>query len=384
MKIAIIDADLIGRSKHRFPNLACEKISSYYKELGNEVVLKLDYENLEEYDHVYISKVFTDTIVPDWISENVNTETGVVNLPEYYYIGGTGFFFDKAPGLPEEIEHHMPDYHLYDEWIESKCVDAEEDTVKQGKVFDRKAYLRKFKEYTDYSIGFMTRGCFRKCPFCVNQKYDRVFLHSPLEEFYDPERKKICLLDDNILGCPEWKSILNTLIGTGKPFKFKQGLDERILTDEKCEMLFNANYDGEYIFAFDNIADYELIQRKLEMIRRHTDKRIMFYVLSGFESTDVVDIESIFKRIDLLMKYKCLPYIMRYQNKNETLWKLSEMRGMYISLARWCNQPSLFKRKSFREYSQMNGNEATARYLAEFEKRYPQIAEKYFDIKWNK
>ena len=183
-------------------------------------------------------------------------------------------------------------------------------------------------------------------------------------------------MDDNILGCPEWKSILNTLIGTGKPFKFKQGLDERILTDEKCEMLFNANYDGEYIFAFDNIADYGLIQRKLEMIRRYTDKRIMFYVLSGFESTDVVDIESIFKRIDLLMKYKCLPYIMRYQNKNETPWKLSEMRGMYISLARWCNQPSLFKRKSFREYSQMNGNEATARYLAEFEMKYPQIAEK--------
>lgn len=383
-KIAIIDADLIGRAKHRFPNLACEKISGYHKELGNEVVLNLDYENLEEYDRVYISKVFTDTPCPEWISEAVNTETGMVNLPGHYYIGGTGFFFDKAPGLPEEIEHHMPDYHLYDGWIDGKCTEAEKDTVKHGKVFDRKAYLRKFKEYTDYSIGFMTRGCFRKCPFCVNQKYDRVFLHSPLEEFYDPERKKICLLDDNILGCPEWKSILNTLIGTGKTFKFKQGLDERILTDEKCEMLFNANYDGEYIFAFDNIADYELIQRKLEMIRRHTDKRIMFYVLSGFESTDIADIESVFKRIELLMEYKCLPYIMRYQNKNETPWKLSEMRGMYISLARWCNQPSLFKRKSFREYSQMNGNEATARYLAEFEKRYPQIAKKYFDMKWNK
>ena len=63
----------------------------------------------------------------------------------------------------------------------------------------------------------------------------------------------------------------------------------------------------------------------------------------------------------------------------------SENEGECIfRLARWCNQPSLFKRKSFREYSQMKGNEATARYLAEFEKRYPQIAEKYFDIKWNK
>jgi hypothetical protein len=29
-----------------------------------------------------------------------------------------------------------------------------------------------------------------KCQFCVNQKYDHVFLHSPLEEFYDPARKK--------------------------------------------------------------------------------------------------------------------------------------------------------------------------------------------------
>ena len=32
MKIGIIDADLIGRSKHRFPNLACEKISGYWKD----------------------------------------------------------------------------------------------------------------------------------------------------------------------------------------------------------------------------------------------------------------------------------------------------------------------------------------------------------------
>ena len=58
MKIAIIDADLIGKNKHRFPNLACMKLSGYYKELGNNVELKTDYENLESYDKVFISKVF--------------------------------------------------------------------------------------------------------------------------------------------------------------------------------------------------------------------------------------------------------------------------------------------------------------------------------------
>ena len=34
MNIAIIDADLIGRAKHRFPNLVCMKLSSYFKRRG--------------------------------------------------------------------------------------------------------------------------------------------------------------------------------------------------------------------------------------------------------------------------------------------------------------------------------------------------------------
>ncbi len=42
MKIGIVDADLIGREKHRFPNLVCEKLSAYWKEHGAEVVLLTD------------------------------------------------------------------------------------------------------------------------------------------------------------------------------------------------------------------------------------------------------------------------------------------------------------------------------------------------------
>ena len=358
--IAIIDADLIGRKKHRFPNLVCEKLSGYYKDLGYHVELKTDYEGLEFYDKVFISKVFTDTPIDERALEYKNVE-----------YGGTGFFFDKAPNLPDEVEHHMPDYHLYDDWIEYQ-------TVICG------AKKSEFKEYIDYSIGFLTRGCFRKCGFCVNQKYDHVFLHSPLEEFYDQTRKKICMLDDNVLGCPRWKELLTELIDTKKPFKFKQGMDERLLTDEKCEMLFNAKYDGDYTFAFDKIEDYDLIHKKLEMIRRHTDKtNIKFYVLVGYESTDVVDIEKAFKRIDLLMEYHCLPYIMRFQNKNETPWKDSDMRGMYITLARWCNQPSFFKKKSFREFCHMNGNAASLRYMKAFESKYAQVSSDYFDKKWS-
>ena len=83
----------------------------------------------------------------------------------------------------------MPDYHLYDDWINQTVRKAEEEANNSGKEFNKKQYMIQFKEYLEYSIGFLTRGCFRKCGFCVNQKYSHVFKHSPLSEFFDPTRK---------------------------------------------------------------------------------------------------------------------------------------------------------------------------------------------------
>lgn len=392
MKVAIIDADLLGRTKHRFPNLVCEKLSAFWKENGAEVELKMDYEELEIYDEVFISKVFTDTWVPEWILEKIDMDTGTADLPSNIHVGGTGFFFAHAPNLDKEIEHHMPDYHLYDDWIKGELKRAKKEYEAAGKYFNEKSFMKQFKEYTDYSIGFVTRGCFRKCPFCVNQKYDRVFLHSPLEEFYDSSRKKICLLDDNVLGCPHWKDILEELIALKKPFKFKQGMDERLLTEEKCKLLFSASYDGDYTFAFDNISDYDLIHNKLKLIRKYSKAtNIKFYVLVGFESTDALDIDNMWKRVELLMRYQCLPYIMRYRNKNETPWMDSKYKGMYVTMARWCNQPSFFKKKSFRQYCEANQALvktegyicSSMRALLDFESEYPKIAEKYFDLRFD-
>ncbi len=379
MKIGIIDADLLGRRKHRFPNLVCEKLSGYWKANGAEVTLLMDYDHFDEYDQIYVSKVFTDTPVPEWLVET-----------EKVHIGGTGFYFDQAPNLPYEIEHHMPDYRLYDNWIESEIEKARTEYSRLAKPFNEKNYRSQFKEYTDYCIGFITRGCFRKCKFCVNQKFDHVFQHSPLEEFYFAECKKICLLDDNFLGCPDWKRLLQQLIDTGKPFKFKQGLDERLLTDEKCKMLFTSNYDGDFTFAFDNIADYELIENKLKMIRNYSKARnIKFYVLVGFDSADATDIENAFKRLELLMRYQCLPYIMRYQDKNYKPWQESKYRGMYVALARWGNQPSIYKKMSFRYFCEANqtlrkteGHCSSYKAMLEFEKEHPDIAAKYFDLRY--
>ncbi len=359
MRVAIIDADLIGRKNHKFPNLASMKLSGYYKEFADTVDLKLDYEGLDSYDKVLISKAFTDTPVPDY----------VLNMKNVKY-GGTGFNYDNAVPLMPEIEHHKPDYHLYDEFVAEK--------IKQG----FKPVL--FRYYTDYSIGFTTRGCFRKCQFCVNRNYSSVQKHSPLSEFLDDSRKKICLLDDNVLGCRDWEQILKELQASGKRFQFKQGLDIRLLDEKKCEVLFHSKYDGEYIFAFDDISEYSLIERKLKLLRKYTKKTVKVYVFCAYDRNGVWDndfwrhdIFGTFKRIELLIHQNCIPYIMRYEK-----YTASPYKGMYINIASWCNIVRVLKTFTFREFCIKNGiGLSRYRYMVDFEKQFPEVS-KYFDMRF--
>ena len=359
MNIAVIDADLIGRKRHRFPNLVCMKLSGYHKAKGDKVTLKTDYNDLESFDKVYIAKVFTDTQIP----------SAVLSLPNVEY-GGTGFFYDKATPLTDVVEHTKPDYHLYDGWVKTQLAAGKR--------------RQDFRYYTDYAIGYLTRGCFRKCSFCVNRNYDRVKKHSPLSEFTDSERKKICLLDDNFLGCTHWRELLTELREVGLPFQFKQGLDERLLTEEICELLFSSKYDGDFIFAFDNYADSEIIERKIKLLRKYTNAVPKFYCFTGFDRAGKwdaafwhMDILELIWRIEVLMKYRCLPYIMRYSRYEE-----SPYRGIYITLARWCNQPSFFKKKSLHEFVIANGaNSASYRYMRDFERDFPE-AVYFLDLKF--
>ena len=239
--IGIIDADLLDNGT-RHPNLALMKISGYQKELGNDVTLLEDYYSIPKYDEVYLSRVFDFTNVP----------IDPKNYPNLH-IGGTGFFWMTAPDLPLEVEHHMPDYHLYDEYVGRQ--------IARGKQF-RPIYL---------PVSFR---------------------HSPVKEFFDPSRKHIYLWDDQFFGFPKWQEVLDELDETGRRFQFRQGLDVRLMTEEKARRLANVKYHGDYIFAFDHINEAEQVVRGLKIWRRHSDKSTKLYVLSGYESQGAEEIAS--------------------------------------------------------------------------------------------
>ena len=361
MKIGIIDADLIGRQEHNFPNLAIMKLSGYHKKLNNDVKL-IHFDDINpnslfvrHFDKVYISKVFTDTKVPE----------NLLKLPFVEY-GGTGFFYDKAPNLSDEIEHSFPDYNLYDKWIKEK--------IRNGK---KPSY---FKYYTEFSIGFTTRGCFRQCEFCVNRNEKRVYPHSPLSEFVDEKRKKICLLDDNVLGCGQhWERIIKELQATKKPFQFKQGMDIRILTEKRAKYLSESKYEGNYIFAFDNIEEKEQIENRLTIWNKfYKGLNTVLYCFCAFDRNDKYDLNfwkndiiDLLERTKILMKYNARPYTMRFEK-----WDKSPFSYMYIHISRWTNNGGNFYKQSLREFI---GNHKS---LIKFEKQYPEIASKYFDMKF--
>ena len=289
-----------------------------------------------------MSKVFNFSTYPTFI-QNMIDEGKII-------YGGTGFFEADSPDLPTEVEHHFPDYTLYNKYIATLCGTD-------------KKLLKKYSDYTDYSIGYTTRGCFRKCPFCVNRKYSKVFKHSPVPEFLDQTRKAIYLWDDNFLAADYtiWKPLLQELIDTKQAFQFRQGLDERMLAqsphgEEMAKMLSKARYHGDFIFAFDNWRDRDTIEKALKIWKKHNPKKgTKFYLFCGFKLTEkshdkfYKDIWELFQRIRVLMSYGCVGYVMRHEDYHKY-----EISNLYIQIARWCNQQQFYKKMSFWQFCYRN------------------------------
>lgn len=269
MKIGLIDVD-----GHNFPNLPLMKISAFHKAAGDTVewYSGLFHSVGDPLDRVYMSKVFTFT--PDY--------DYCINAKEVLK-SGTGYFYpDGGAPLPEEIEHIYPDYELYD--------------------------------IVNTAYGFLTRGCPRKCEFCIVGKKEGTKSRkvADLTEFWRGQRV-IELLDPNLLAAREHKELLQQLADSGAWVDFTQGLDARLLTEENIELIKRIKLKMVH-FAWDNIADENKIVPKLKLFKEitGTDKRkAIVYVLTNFNSTFEEDLHRVYKIRELGMS----PYIMIYEKQ---------------------------------------------------------------------
>ena len=303
MKILLVNVD------SRW-NMAIRKMYSYYKQEHEVEMIDLGLSgyphkrheviDASEYDKVCVSNIF-----------DINSHRVDVTGCDDVTFGGIGSR-DPHRQLPPEIENTEPFYF------------DDEDT----------------------SYGFITRGCIRKCWFCKVPKFE-----GDLKLYNDIERivkhKKVKFLDNNILAYEDHMKVFQWCLDhPDVKVEFNQGLDFRLVNDENLEALSKLNYMGEYIFAFDEPKYQPLLEKKLALMKKYISKpwKLKFYIYyhPSMEISQLID------RVEWCRERECLPYVMR----DVACWDCDN-KNFLIDYTAYCNQPAMFKKKSFEDFLQI-------------------------------
>ena len=319
MNIGLMDID-----SHNFPSIPLMKLSAWHKKQGDHVER---YSEFCEYDRVYKSKVFS-------FSDDYQY---AINAKEVIQ-GGSGYCIKNVDdieiynklldiNLPYEIEHIYPDYSLYPELTK------------------------------DTAYGRLTLGCPRQCSFCHTGVKDGLVSRKVacVSEFWDGQ-KNIVLIDQNILACRDWKELLTQLKETKANVKFDGGLDIRLMTNEKAQLIKQIKQQNMY-FAWDRYQDKEMILPKFKLFKEITgfkERKLIVYVLTNYDTTFEQDVE----RVEILREMGYWAYVMVY-NKY-LLPKGHEI----LKLQRWVNNRFIFSKcKTFKEYKNLDNSNVSIRLL---------------------
>ena len=250
--VLLVDVD------SRLPNLALMKLSRHFKAEGRKVVLSKRDEFLQGARTVYASCVFS--IAP--------SKRRVERMRRFYgdslVVGGSGVDLDRR--LPPEIEQGETDYDLY-------------------------------PELGDRAMGFLTRGCPYRCPFClVPKKEGDVRVADDLDSLLQG-RKNLILLDDNILAHPQAGELLEQMARRGLSVNFTQTLDLRILDAELTDLLkrihcSNTSFTRRvYHFSLNGVSGLSRMRANYARFGFKTRDHVEFVCMYGFDTTLRQDVE---------------------------------------------------------------------------------------------
>jgi hypothetical protein len=286
MKIGLLDID-----GHHFPNLALMKLAGYHKSNGDTVEWV---NHLEWYGRIYQSKVFTFT--PD---------NPFALQSDEIIRGGTGY------RMYSELfcDGTEPDYTLYPQY--------------------------------PHAYGFLTRGCIRRCPWCVVPKKE-----GHIRPYRDIKtvlqgRKTAILMDNNVLASVHGLQQLEKIVDLGCRVDFNQGLDSRLVTDEIAKFLSKIKWIRFLRFVCDRVQAVEPLLKAIEKLNKYGVKnyRIFVYLL-------VKDVDDANRRCKILKKLGVNPFAQIYRNFDDN----SQPTAAQKHFAWYVNQKAVFNATEWEDY----------------------------------
>lgn len=265
-------------------NTAMMQVSQYHKEKGALVEI---YNHLERYDKIYAFSIFNYTD-KGYVTKNMIK-------------GGSGF--DVNSKLPKEIEECDYDYSIF-----PNC---------------KTSYV------------WFSKGCIRKCPFCIVWKKEGN-IKSVNPKKLNPKGEYISVMDNNFFANPKWREAIKQLIKWDQPIDFNSGIDVRLFNKEQGEALQKLKIYNYLHLAWDNPNEY-LIPKFKELIKYIKPYKIMVYVLIGYWSDRAQDLE----RVMALKQLGVDPFVMPYDKFDK----------YQRDFARWCNRKSIFETCEWKDYN---------------------------------
>ena len=256
MRIGLHDAEQEHLRHKKFPNLALMKLSAYHKAKGDAAEWWSPIQT-RNFDIIYSSKVFNFT--PD-----------NPYLPVSAIRGGTGYSDIPVDAvLPLEVDQAFPDYSIYPE-----C---------------------------NYAIGYLTRGCPNRCPWCiVPAKEGGIRPYQTWENVVRPDTDKLVLMDNNILASEHGLRQLESLIGSGYRIDLNQGMDARLVDDHIAEILARLSWIRFIRFSCDQKAQIEAVEKVARLLGQHGKKPYHMFIYLLVTS----DIEDAAERVERLKRLK--------------------------------------------------------------------------------
>jgi hypothetical protein len=280
------------------------KLASYYRSHGCRVKLvrgetsKIDFIA----DQIEITSLFTYAWLP------------VHKAIEYYHrlfpeakitVGGL-----YATILPDHIKSKYPFVKIH-----SGLHDGAERYMP---AYDILKQTDKWKTWNK-SILFTSRGCIRKCPFCIVPKLEGEIrtVITDVQDFIYTGHNEVILWDNNFFASPKWKTTLNNLIETGIKIDFNQGLDARLIDEEKAALLADMKMPVIRM-AYDWEGEGKIIERTVNLLKYNGIRKrdILFYALYNFYDGKGLygdTPEVFFKIIKHILSLGCVVYPMRFE-----------------------------------------------------------------------